>query len=117
MRTVATVANGCCLPVGRVEAQIAAFIDGVDVLVNGVHSLQNLARDALEFAQFAWLLGTIVLQIVGTLVGLHTAACRQCNAVHVREFAQSRVAIEIGRAVRGESYERQRGSREEGRKG
>jgi len=83
------------------QAEVAAFVQGLNVLVHRVHRLQNATRYALELAQLAGLLRAVVLQIVGAIVGRDVRLVRQRNAIHVRELAQSRVRIVVGRSTGG----------------
>lgn len=52
-------------PEWRVEAELAALLDRLHVLVHGVHGLQDAAAHLLELAKLRWLLNAVVLQVVG----------------------------------------------------
>lgn len=49
----------------RVQAELTAFLNSLNVLIHRVHSLQDATAHFLELAKFSWFLNAIVLQIVG----------------------------------------------------
>lgn len=71
-------------PVGGVEAQFATLVHGADVLVHGVHRLQDAAVEFLEFAQFRWLFDAVVLHVVETVGCEEGVSSCHGDAVHVR---------------------------------
>lgn len=71
----------------RVQAQFAALVGRADVLVNGVHGLEDAAGQLLEFAKFHRLLHAMVLQIIHPLRRLKGARAGDCKPIHVRKFA------------------------------
>lgn len=83
------------LPVGWVQAQIAALINAIDILIDRVDCFQNFARDTFEFAQLAGLLSAIILQVISTIVGFHIISASQGDTIHIGEFAQTRMTIEV----------------------
>lgn len=50
--------------VRRVQAQLAAFVHGPDVLVHRVDGFQDAAAQFLEFAQLGGLLDAVILYVV-----------------------------------------------------
>jgi len=71
----------------RVEAQLAALVGRTDVLIHGIHGLQDTAGQLFKFAQLHWFLHAMVLQVVHPLDRLKGARAGDRQSVHVRKLA------------------------------
>ena len=83
-------------PEGRVEAELSAFLDRVDLLVDRVDRLQDPSVQLLELAQFDRFLDAVVLQVVESLS--RNEGARPCHRqpVHVGHVALSRAVVVVG---------------------
>lgn len=87
--------------VRRVQAQFPAIVQRTDVLVHGVHRLQDAAREFLELAQLHRLVHAIVFQIIDPVDRFeHRLAARHRQPIHVRQFALGRPVVVVGRPAR-----------------
>lgn len=50
---------------GRVQAELTTLLNCLNVLIDGVNSLQDAATHLLEFAQLGRLFDAVVFQVVG----------------------------------------------------
>lgn len=55
------------------NAELLAFFGGANILVHGIHGLQNTTRELLEFAELRRLIHAVILQIIETLRDLEGA--------------------------------------------
>lgn len=83
-------------PVRRVETQLPTFVDGADILVDGVDGFQDSAVQFLEFAQFRRLLHAVVFHVVVTVGRLEYRTSGQGETVHVGEFAVACCVVVVG---------------------
>ena len=83
------------------EAELAAVVDRVDVLENGVDRLEDAAVELLELAQLDRVIDAIVLEVVGVGGRLECARPGHGVTVHVRQTAVTRHIVVVGGSVEG----------------
>ena len=69
-------------PVRRVEAELAAFVNRADILVDGVDGFEDSAVEFLEFAQFRRFFDAIVLHVIVAVGRLESRTSGEGEPIH-----------------------------------